>query len=355
MVRYNGRQKSGAQTLSGAHSAGPGVTGVAVPGAGKLVSGSSRVGAELRAARERLGWSLPDVAGSLRIRLPYLEAIEDGRLADLPAAAYGMGFVRSYANLLGLPAENMCRAYRDEVGKAPLEPELVFPTPLRERGVPIGAAALIALVIAVGGYAGWYKLSENRPGQVASVPPVPERLAPLAEPAAPPAAVAVVSPPVAAQDGSEDGQQAQSGADSTGADSSGAVTPSEAAATGIANPAPNYEQAAGTAPSSRVTLHANADSWLQVHDGSGNLLFSRILKAGESWQVPVAAGTLFLTTGNAGGTDVLVDGQPTASLGGSGVVRHDLSLDPDQVKAGKLAPATATTQPAGSTVSTAPG
>jgi len=309
----------------------------------KLISGTSRVGTELRAARERLGWALPDVAKSLRIRLPYLAAIEAGRVEDLPAGAYAMGFLRSYANLLGLPAENLCRAYRDEIGQAQLAPELVFPSPLRERGVPFGAAALIAVVIAIGGYAGWYKLTENRPGQVASVPPVPERLAPLAEPvqqaalpapvATPPAVVAQnqLAPAFPASAPQAVATNTQSAGDSP------TVTPSEAAATGVSNPAPNYEQAAGSPATSRITLHANADSWVQVHDGSGNLLFSRILRMGESWQVPAGAGTLYLTTGNAGGTDVLVDGQPTASLGGFGVVRHDLTLDPDQVKAGKLA------------------
>ena len=51
-----------------------------------------RAGAELAAARERLGWTLPDIAAHLRIRLPYLEAIEDGRIADLPGNAYAVGF-----------------------------------------------------------------------------------------------------------------------------------------------------------------------------------------------------------------------------------------------------------------------
>ena len=66
--------------------------------------GASRVGAEMRAARQRLGWKLPDVAATMRIRLPYLEAIEDGRLGDLPGNAYAMGFLRSYATFLGLDA-----------------------------------------------------------------------------------------------------------------------------------------------------------------------------------------------------------------------------------------------------------
>ena len=45
-----------------------------------------RAGAELAAARERLGWTLPDIAAHLRIRLPFLIAIEQGRLDQLPGS-----------------------------------------------------------------------------------------------------------------------------------------------------------------------------------------------------------------------------------------------------------------------------
>jgi cytoskeleton protein RodZ len=69
--------------------------------------GTARVGAELRGVRERLGWKLSDVAEGLRIRLPYLEAIERGELSALPGAAYQTGFVRSYSQALGrLPKRN---------------------------------------------------------------------------------------------------------------------------------------------------------------------------------------------------------------------------------------------------------
>jgi cytoskeleton protein RodZ len=46
---------------------------------------------------------------------------------------------------------------------------------------------------------------------------------------------------------------------------------------------------------------------------------------------------LLLTTGNAGGTDLLLDGLATPSLGASGTVRRDMPLDPDLIKDGKLA------------------
>ncbi len=58
----------------------------------------------------------------------------------------------------------------------------------------------------------------------------------------------------------------------------------------------------------------------------------RVMRAGDSWPVP--NGTqLLLSAGNAGGTELLVDGQATPALGSAGAVRRDVPLDPDALKA----------------------
>ena len=149
--------------------------------------GAARVGAEMRAARLRLGWALPDVANHLRIRLPYLEAIEDGRLADLPGNAYAVGFIRGYATFLGLDAAEVARRFRAEAQEINGKPILAFPAPVPERGVPAGAVVLVGVVIAVAAYAGMVQvLGLGAPAPAIVVPAVPERLAPLADRAAPP-------------------------------------------------------------------------------------------------------------------------------------------------------------------------
>jgi cytoskeleton protein RodZ len=94
--------------------------------------------------------------------------------------------------------------------------------------------------------------------------------------------------------------------------------------------------AAAAQSTSRIILRAGADSWLMVKDRSGAVLLNRVLKAGETWLVPGRAD-LLLTTGNAGGTDIVVDGATTPSLGALGAVRRDLVLDPGLIKDGKLA------------------
>jgi cytoskeleton protein RodZ len=93
-------------------------------------------------------------------------------------------------------------------------------------------------------------------------------------------------------------------------------------------PAPAY----GTTDESRVVLRARADSWIQVRERTGgNVLFNRVLRPGETYRVPMRPG-LLLTTGNAGGLDVMLDGDALPTLGQQGVVRRDLPLEPDLLK-----------------------
>ena len=153
--------------------------------------GAAQVGAGLREVRERLGWKLPDVADALRIRLPYLEAIERGELAALPGSAYQTGFVRSYAQILGLDPEEILRRFRAEGGiETAAKAELSFLAPVPDRAVPTGAIVLVGVVLLLVGYGLWYRHTEHERRLAQSVPQVPAELAPLAVPPKPPAAPA---------------------------------------------------------------------------------------------------------------------------------------------------------------------
>lgn len=292
------------------------------------VPAAPRAGADLRAARERLTWPLPDAAAALRIRTAYLEALEDGDLHRLPGTAFALGFLRSYASALGLDPEEMLRRFKAEAAEVSHRTELAFPAPVPERGLPVGAVVLLGMVLAVGAYTGWYKLSGE--GRLPAETPtaIPERLASLADQALPPA----VQAPVRLAAAPEPVELAQP---------MPTLSPSSAAAApvNLMPVPPSVAVAPAAAPNPdqpRILLRATADAWMQVRDKAGTVLLNKILKAGETWPVPPRAG-LSMTTGNAGGTDVLVDGVVTASLGGAGVVRRDLQLDLDQIKDGKLA------------------
>jgi len=86
----------------------------------------------------------------------------------------------------------------------------------------------------------------------------------------------------------------------------------------------------------RVRLVAAQDCWVQVRDDEGKLLLTRVLRAGDSYQVPNKKG-LTLLTGNAGGLYIELDGTRLPVLGPVGVVRRDVSLDPERLLGGGTA------------------
>ena len=308
-----------------------GQAGVERQGAARAFS----IGDDLRIARERLGWDPAVIAAPLRIRPGVLAAIEEGRFADLPAGAYTVGFLRTYARALGLDADEAARRFRAEAAELTRKPELVFPAPMAERGVPVGVVVLLGAVLAIGAYVGWYRLSSSRPGEE-PVREVPQRLADMVQPPPAPPAKPAEAPKLVAE-GPLPAMPPS-------------VPPSSAAAAipaaGVFGPplaTTPVSPGAGLAPlpeGTRIVLRAKADAWLQVRERQGAVLLNRVLRAGETWPVPPGKppGQLLLTTGNAGGTEVLVDGQLTAGLGNDGAVRHDLPLDPDAIRDGTLAP-----------------
>jgi len=295
-----------------------------------------RAGEDLYAARERLGWPLDAIAAELRIRPSYLQALEAGHLSILPGHAYALGFLRTYARSLGLDPEEMIRRFKAEAGEVSRKTELAFPAPVPERGLPAGAVALLGLVLAVGVYVGWFRLSGEGKLPAETVTAVPARLAPLAEQAVPPTAVLPGTPQIAAI-------APVASVPVTAPPPAPSISPSSAAAAPV-NPLP-VVQAPIVPPApavvaddgSRIVLRARADAWVRVRDRAGPVLIDRVLHAGDTLSVP-GKPNLALSLGNAGGTDVFVDGALAPSLGGNGAVVKDLPIDPDLFRDGKALP-----------------
>jgi len=137
------------------------------------------VGEMLADARQRAGQELSDVAAALRIRLVYLRALEQGDFAELPGPTYASGFLRSYAEYLGLDSMELLRRFRAEVAGRDRPAELYFPTPTSEGRAPGGTILLATLIVAAMAYGGWYYLSATNRAVLDLVPALPERFAVL--------------------------------------------------------------------------------------------------------------------------------------------------------------------------------
>lgn len=296
---------------------------------------ASGVGADLRAARERLGWEIEPIAEHLRIRLAFLVAIEDGRAAELPGNAYAIGFLRSYATALGLDPDEITRRFREEASHVNRKTKLRFPAPVPDRGVPTAVVVLFGVILAVGAYAGWYKFSSTGRPEFEAVQPVPPRLLPLAEAPKPLAPREIPKPLAEATLTALPVQPFSPGS------AAAAIPPHPLP---VVAPAVALPGLPGLPEGTRVVLRARSESWVQVRDPKGPVILNRVLRAGETWPVP-PKGQFLLTTGNAGGTEILVDGIVAPALGADGVVRRDLPLDPEPIRDGKLVAPVAAVQP----------
>jgi cytoskeleton protein RodZ len=134
------------------------------------------VGMLLRQKRESFRQDLYTVAGQLHIRLAYLKAIEDGRFKDLPGLTYASGFVRSYADYLGLDGEEMVRRFREEIAGMDRQVQLIFPSLATEGKIPSGAVLLLSGFLAVMAYGVWYYLADRQKSFLDLVPAVPAQL-----------------------------------------------------------------------------------------------------------------------------------------------------------------------------------
>nr|ALS89430.1 helix-turn-helix domain protein [uncultured bacterium] len=92
----------------------------------------TQLGERFREAREARGISISEASTATRILPRYLQAIEAGDVASLPGDVYARGFVRNYAQLLGLPAEEMVALYRKERGE-PTAPIKIVPAAVPPR------------------------------------------------------------------------------------------------------------------------------------------------------------------------------------------------------------------------------
>ena len=141
------------------------------------IGGYTEVGSLLKATRVGLGQTVEDVCRMLRIRKIYIEAIESSDYAALPNGPYGLGFVKAYAEHLGLDGAEIARRFRAESNAPAVRSELSFPKPVQESRVPGGAVLLIAVMLGLGAYGGWYYLSSQGKTIADLVDPLPERLA----------------------------------------------------------------------------------------------------------------------------------------------------------------------------------
>ena len=125
-----------------------------------------KVGLLLKEVRMKQGKTLPEIAQELCIRKVYLSAIEESDYNNIPEYPYGIGFIRSYADYLGLDGVNIVRMYKDEAEADIRKKSSYFVIePQVEATVPGKKYLMISLLALIGIYLAWsaYNRMNNQP------------------------------------------------------------------------------------------------------------------------------------------------------------------------------------------------
>jgi cytoskeleton protein RodZ len=283
------------------------------------------VGAALKAAREFKGLSLQDVSDATRIRRAYLAAVEDMRLDELPSRPFALGYIKSYAQLLGFDPDAAVARFKD-VSPDPDEP-LRAPVGVRSENDPRLGAVFMGGVVIVAAIALWNvaqrAINEDAPPQ----PSAPE--AAMLTPSAPtgpmalgaplPAPVESTTPELYVTPGLEAAAAAGGSADAAEAAKKERIAQAAAAPAAVDTAAPTAFAAKGKvygAPAqqaSAVTVQARKPASIIVRGADGAVYFARQLAAGEAYRAPSMKG-LTIDVSDPAAFDVFVAGQSKGVL-----------------------------------------
>ncbi|HEX5174321.1 MAG TPA: RodZ domain-containing protein [Gaiellaceae bacterium] len=232
------------------------------------------IGGSLREARLKRELTPADVQKAIRIRDRYLQALEEERWDVLPGDAYVKGFLRTYADYLGLDGNLYVDEYNSRFAR-PDEPTLV-PERFARTSAPFAGVGFLRPLVAigvivaiVGGLAAWQL---SRSGSNQGTPPTTSSLTP------------------------------------TTTASHHHTRPKKTHRTHVSTPLPGRA----------VLVAARGDCWLEVRSDSvgGKLVYENTLRQGQKLNVDLRTGQVWIDIGAPTELDIhlggkLVHGLPT--------------------------------------------
>jgi len=400
-----------------------------------------RIGAELNAARLSKNIQINDLSQHLRISKQQLKSIEAGEFDELPGPTYAAGYLRSFAQEVGLDPVVLTQRYRALLTEDNKSQTYSFPVDTQRPQRSGAMLASIVVIFAVAGYGTWYAIGKpdlltaltgGPQAEMAARPAIestatepddltnrdvePTNLAETGAPSlqdartstgpvdevastavvvpseqtastvtSPDTELAVVTDPVTASapetelasaPATETDTRTAIGTDSvmsgvtgtgeeTGAvDTLPAIAATQTAAegttgrgtaddtltttlatgmtddrlaTGVEDSAGSGQIGTGVAyarqrvPDMEITLRATGASWVEIIRNNGEEVMAKLMRNGETYMID-SRDRLYLSTGNAGGLEIVFSDGTTRSIGESGEILRDLLLDVDKLR-----------------------
>ncbi|KON82304.2 helix-turn-helix domain-containing protein [Azoarcus sp. PA01] len=273
------------------------------------------VGESLRRAREARRETVGDVAYALKLTTRQVEAMEAERFDLLPGPAFVRGFLRNYGRYLGLDPAALLAGLAKNAAAMPVElaplsnAEGVMPSGRATRSARLPAAlvagALLTVVVA-GWFFDWFQMPDTDPSAVELAPSEGEAT-PLSVPLEPPppaepeVAPQLSSPAAVAPDGvATNDVPPPAPVAAPLPEAAPASVPEDSAATNVPAALPGVEH---------LVFRFAGESWVEVRDASGTIIFSGLNAAGSTRTIQ-GEPPFRLVVGNAPKVTAEFRGQP---------------------------------------------
>ena len=281
------------------------------------ITDAPTLGDGLRVAREQSGRSLAELSSVTRVPARYLTALEQNDFSTLPNRVFSTGYVRAYADALGLDEQLAVERFKRETPdpSVPLQAPVGVAFEDVRRYSPRLIAAGLALVLAVVGWNVFQRVSLMRAPQPSDIASVPESWTLGAVPGQ---SLRLSAPQPAPPDQTIPALYVTPGLETqlTGVDPTSAEALAAAAAASPVQRAFNPRGAiyGASASASQVVIQARKAASLVIRMADGRVLFARQLAAGDAWRAPAGLTAVVDASSNFADFDVYLNGEHGGTL-----------------------------------------
>lgn len=274
---------------------------------------ATSVGTTLRNARVAADWTLAEAANKLNLTPRAVESLETEQFDRLPGMTFARGYIRSYAKILGLDADQLAKQFDVTIGsgaavKAVQTIDQVGELRRMSRGILQFGFFIILVVVLAGGYYAWQTLNSADKAD-ASQSAVFDRVE--VERADGSMHVQTIDEPedqALALSLAEPLEPVLSAAVEVGTDESAESALNSAEATTAVHQS-SFDLSTLVPGTGVVEFSFENECWLRVLDGQGKEISSGLKRAGERVQV-VGKLPLDIHLGYAKGVTMLYNGEP---------------------------------------------
>lgn len=310
------------------------------------------LGDELKRARIRKKLTIDVVADTLKIRAIYIKALEENQYTVFPAIVYGVAFLRTYADYLGLDTADLVSRFKEETNHL-ITPPTELPIRSKNSIMPSKFVLFCMVVALIGIWIAWSSVPyvsqlhfsfEKLP--VVQTMTAEQSEMPKSDIQSMETILALPETQIETGVNLSDVQDINKVSDASDELSKSKITEDIVLSTDVSDKVDEVSnenlsekivsdaflskitgQKYGDEAQTELVIVAKSRVWIDVKENK-KVIFNQILSAGDAYFVPQSENDLIMRTGNASGLEVYINGVSKGLLSERETVKNNIILKP---------------------------